>query len=61
MDDSKYLDFCAALAMSGLIARCEEDEEEIRHKYYVLAREAYRAAEEMVDMRRSRRARRRLR
>ena len=54
MDDSKYLDFCAALAMSGLIARCEEDEDEIRHKYYILAREAYRAAEEMVEMRRLR-------
>lgn len=57
MEDSKYLDFCAAMALSGLIARCEDDEEDIRHKYHVLCREAYRAAEEMVELRRLRQTR----
>lgn len=55
MDDDKYLDFCAAMALSGLIARCEDDEEDIRHKYHLLSREAYRAAEEMVELRQTRR------
>ena len=54
MDDNDFRDLCAASALSGLIARCEDDEEDIRHRYYVLAREAYRAAEEMVELRASR-------
>jgi hypothetical protein len=54
MDDSEYLDFCAAMALSGLIARTQDDEEDIRHKFYILCREAYRAADEMVELRKLR-------
>ena len=54
MDDKEFRDLCAASALGGLIARCEDSDEDIRHRYHVLAIEAYRAAEEMVELRASR-------
>jgi|GEM_PF-4014338 len=54
MNDTEYRDFCAAAALSGLIARMEGDDDNLRHHYHVLCREAFRAAEEMVEARQQR-------
>lgn len=51
MTDQEYRDFCAAMAVSGLIARHAGDEENLRHHYHVLAVEAFRMADEMVECR----------
>jgi hypothetical protein len=51
MNDIEYRDFCAAAALSGLIARLDEDDDSLRHHYHVLCLEAFRAAEEMVEVR----------
>ncbi len=53
MSDDEYRDFCAANALTGLIAHTEEDEE-IRYQFRKLALEAFRAAEVMVEVRRER-------
>lgn len=49
MNDIEYRDFCAAAALSGLIARMDEDDDSLRHHCHVLCREAFRAADEMVE------------
>jgi hypothetical protein len=54
MDDIEYRDFCAAAALSGLLARLKDDDEDLRHHYHVLCLEAFRAAEEMVEARHTR-------
>lgn len=51
MTDQQYRDFCAATAASGLIARYDGEEENLRHHYHVLAVEAFRMADEMVACR----------
>jgi hypothetical protein len=56
MDDIAYRDFCAAAALAGLIARLEDDDEDLRHRYHVLCLEAFRAADEMVEARQARMA-----
>ncbi len=56
MNDIEYRDFCAAAALSGLIARLDEDDDSLRHHYHILCLEAFRAAEEMVEARQLRNA-----
>ena len=56
MNDVQFRDFCAASALSGLIARCEEEDDQLRHRFHLLALEAFRAADEMVVLRKSRNA-----
>ena len=56
MDDIAYRDFCAAAALTGLIARLDDDDEDLRHRYHVLCLEAFRAAEERVEARQARMA-----
>jgi len=51
MTDDDYRDFCAATALSGLIARFDGSDEELRHHMHVISVEAFRAAREMVDAR----------
>lgn len=58
MNDTEYRDFCAAAALSGLLARLDEDDDSLRHHYHVLCLEAFRAAEEMVEVRQAADARR---
>jgi hypothetical protein len=54
MTDDDFRDYCAAAAVTGLIARYPGDEEQLRHHYHVITVEAYRLAEEMVAHRRQR-------
>ncbi len=54
MNNDDFRDLWAAGALAGLISKSEEDEEDLRHRYHVLAREAYRAANEMVEFREKR-------
>ncbi len=56
MDDETFRDHCAAAAVTGLVARYQGDDEQLRHHYHVLTVEAYRIAEEMVAFRRQRHA-----
>lgn len=57
MNDEEYRDYCAAAAISGLIARYHGDDEDLRHHYHVMTIEAFRLADEMVEERRARNAR----
>ena len=58
MNDEDFHDHCAAAAVSGLLARYEGDDEQLRHHYHVLTVEAFRVAAEMVEYRRKLRERR---
>ena len=61
MNDQHFRDFCAASAVTGLVARYEGDDEELRHHFHVICAEAFRLAEEMVEYRRHHDARERAR
>ncbi|RMF95594.1 MAG: hypothetical protein D6727_10405 [Gammaproteobacteria bacterium] len=56
MDDETFRDYCAAAAVTGLVARYQGDDDHLRHHYHVLTVEAYRIADEMLEFRRQRRA-----
>ncbi len=51
MTDEQFRDFCAASALGGLIAHADEDSEDLRHQFHRFALEAFRAADEMVEVR----------
>lgn len=57
MNDEEYRDYCAAAAVGGLIARYDGNDEDLRHHYHVMAIEAFRLANEMVEERRAQDAR----
>ena len=57
MTDDDFRDACAASALGGLIARFDGDDEDIRHHFHVMALEALRAADEIVEARSKRIAR----
>ncbi|MDJ0926966.1 MAG: hypothetical protein QNJ73_04870 [Gammaproteobacteria bacterium] len=57
MNDQQFRDFCAASAVSGLVARYGGDDDELRHHFHVICAEAFRLAEEMVEYRQQHNAR----